>query len=649
MPEIAKAYVQIVPSAEGISADLENLLGGDSGNAGKSAGALFTEGFSTGIGGITSIASTVISGMIDSIGAVGSQIASSITDFAKLGDSIDKMSQKMGISAEAYQEWDFIAQHSGTSMESLKGSFKTLSNAAQSGKEEFEALGISLEDAASMSTEDLFGAVIEGLQGMEEGTERTAIASSLLGKGATELGALLNTSAEDTAEMKRQVHELGGVLSDEAVKDAAAYQDSLQNLNVSIDGLKNGLISSLLPGITSVMDGLTKLVTGDESGLGAINSGINDFITNLTTGFADMVPVASQILLSIGNAIIENAPMLIESAGVIIMQLANGIMEQLPKILETGLKILLKIIQGIIDNLPKLISTITTVVVEIAKELTNPNTLVNIVNAALELIIALTNGIIEAIPILLEAAPEIIDNLVTALLDMLPLIIDAGFTLLSAILDNLPQILKLVAEATIQIVNSLIAKLIEKAPDIASQGYDSFMKLLDKIPKFLEEMKKSVKDIVDKLIEFFKGRFEDIKTLGKDIVDSIWDGIKSSWGDLKTKFEGLADDLIGGIKGLFSNADYTDSVQSSIEGSLNVNTNTVNSNMLNRSLNAGPLAYDSTNGSLYNLLSQYLPVIAAGASEKLIVEPSREGIFNLVREQNTLYTESTNYNPMVSG
>jgi hypothetical protein len=56
---------------------------------------------------------------------------------ASYGDNIDKMSQKMGMSASAYQEWDAVMQHSGTSMETMKSSMKTLANAAETGNDAF--------------------------------------------------------------------------------------------------------------------------------------------------------------------------------------------------------------------------------------------------------------------------------------------------------------------------------------------------------------------------------------------------------------------------------------------------------------------------------------------------------------------------------
>ena len=85
---------------------------------------------------------------------------------------------------------------------------------------------LSQEEVAKMSTEDLFAATIKGLQGMEEGAERTVLANELLGGAVKELGPLLNTSAEETDEMRRRVRELGGVMSEDAVKSAASFQDS---------------------------------------------------------------------------------------------------------------------------------------------------------------------------------------------------------------------------------------------------------------------------------------------------------------------------------------------------------------------------------------------------------------------------------------
>ena len=247
--ELAKAYVQIIPSSQGLSGELEKIIGNEAESAGKSGGIKLGNALGTGM----KAAGATIAAAGAAVAGITSSFISASGAAAEYGDNIDKMSQKMGISAEAYQEWDAIMQHSGTSIEALKPSMKTLAQQAEKGSDAFQKLGISEEEVATLSQEDLFARVISGLQGMEEGTERTAITAQLLGKGATELGALLNTSAEETQAMRDRVHELGGVMSDEAVKAAAAYQDQLQDMQTAFSGLSRNLMSEFLPDMTNVM------------------------------------------------------------------------------------------------------------------------------------------------------------------------------------------------------------------------------------------------------------------------------------------------------------------------------------------------------------------------------------------------------------
>ena len=67
--------------------------------------------------------------------AAGAAFLKGAGDVAAYGDNIDKMSQKMGMSATAYQEWDAILQHSGASIETMKTGMKTLATAAETGND----------------------------------------------------------------------------------------------------------------------------------------------------------------------------------------------------------------------------------------------------------------------------------------------------------------------------------------------------------------------------------------------------------------------------------------------------------------------------------------------------------------------------------
>lgn len=401
MPDLGKAYVQIVPSADGISGSITNVLSGEADSAGSSLGNLLGNNL---VGTLKTVLAAA------GIGAIITTAVGKVGELAEFGDAIDKNSQKMGISAQAYQEWDAVLQHSGTSMESMKSTFKTLANAAQDGNSSFEALGISLEDAASMSTEDLFGAVISGLQGMEEGTERAAIANDLLGRGSVELGALLNTSAEDTQAMRDRVHELGGVMSDEAVKAAAAYQDSLQDMQTAISGLSRGMLAEFLPSVTTVMNGITEIFSGDSaSGVGMVLDGLSSIVTGIIDAVPRFLEAGAQVVAGIVQGIAEHLPEMLSTGSQAAISALDGFLANFPQMMEAGFNALGTLIQGIINNLPALIGQAAAVVATLAA--TIGQHFPEILQKGLELLGQLLAGIIQAIPQIPGAVVQIIQSI----------------------------------------------------------------------------------------------------------------------------------------------------------------------------------------------------------------------------------------------
>lgn len=200
---------------------------------------------------------------------------------ASVGDEIDKQSQKLGISAQAYQEWDAILGHCGASMDRLKEGMKTLSKAIADGSADqvaaFEKVGLSLDEVKQMSTEDVFAAVITGLQGMEEGADRTNTATTLLGESAQELGPLLNTSAEATEEMRQTVNDLGGVMSDDAVAASAEFKDSLQDLQTVAGWFKREFVANIIPYVTDGMQSLTATLRAGKDGVVSLKNSFVEF------------------------------------------------------------------------------------------------------------------------------------------------------------------------------------------------------------------------------------------------------------------------------------------------------------------------------------------------------------------------------------
>lgn len=462
------------------------------------------------------------------------------------------MSQKMGLSSDAYQEWDFIMQHCGTSIEALKPSIKTLANAAEAGNESFEKLGITQEQLATLSQEDLFALTIERLQEMEEGTERTAIASDLLGRGATELGALLNTNAEDTEAMRQQVHELGGVMSTDAVKAAAAYKDSLQNLQTAISGAKNNLSAELLPAVTEVMDGLTLIFSGEDldAGVEKISKGIDELSEKLTGMIPTVMQVGGEIVMTLAQAILDNLPTIISAGMAIINQVIQGIIAALPQILEAGMQIILGLVDACLQNLPMLVDVALQMLVTLANGIAEQlptlipaiidvvlqivTTLIEnlplLVQAAITLFIGIVTGLIQALPQIIAALPTLIDSIITALLDSLPLLIDCGVQLFLALIENLPTIIVSICKAAPEIIKSLVRGFLELAVQLKDTGKKLMEKLKDGITGMLSNLINAAKDI------------------GKNIIDGIWNGISAGWSWLTDKVGSLAQGLFDKAK-----------------------------------------------------------------------------------------------------
>lgn len=116
MADIGTAYVKIEPTAQGISGSISKVLDGEATSAGKSAGSKM----SGALGGALKTGMAAIAGLGTAALGAGTALTSAASGVASYGDNIDKMSQKMNMTAEAYQEWDAVMQHSGTSMESMK-------------------------------------------------------------------------------------------------------------------------------------------------------------------------------------------------------------------------------------------------------------------------------------------------------------------------------------------------------------------------------------------------------------------------------------------------------------------------------------------------------------------------------------------------
>lgn len=473
------------------------------------------ESLKNGLANGAKAAAAGVAAVTDAAAAVAVKLADTANEAADYGDNVDKMSQKLGLSAEAYQEWDFIMQHSGSDVDKMSASMKKLADAVQQPTKEstaaFEKLGISIEDAAKMSQEDLFATTITALQKMESGTERTALANDLLGKSAMDLGALLNTSAEDTEAMRQQVRELGGVMSDDAVKSAAQFKDSLQNMKTAVGSVGREIGSSFMPSMTQMMDAFGGVVKGSDGAEEALQAGIDAFIENLGKQADQIVELADRLIPTFVEMITKNAPKLIEAALKIIQTLAEQLLKNLPLILRAAIELITAVAQGIAQALPELIPVIVDVVFEIAEILTDPKTLMPLIRAAFDIINALIEGLLspESIDKMIEMLPEVISNLVDILLESLDLLLGAAVKIIEALCDYFFE-------------PENVQKLIDTALEIIAKICEGLLKALYKVGEAIGEVVKKIVDCLG-LGEYWEA--------GMDVIDEFMGGVKQKWDE----------------------------------------------------------------------------------------------------------------------
>lgn len=498
MATLGDAYVNIIPTTEGISGKLTEALGGPAEQAGKEAGSKAGGGLLSGIGAIVGGGAAVLAG--SAAVAAGAMVAGA-KGVAEYGDNIDKMSQKIGISAEEYQKWSYVMARAGTNVDVMKAGMKTLSAQAESNSEAFHKLGISQEEAAKMSQAELFQKTVETLSGMEAGAERTALASKLLGKAGSEMGPLFNEGTDAIREQMQMAEEYGMIMSDEMVAASATFQDSMETLGRTMGGLKNNLLGELLPAMTEITDGLAGIFSGNtEEGVEQISQGLQDLVGKIADAVPQVLEVGGQLIMALGQAIIEHTPELLENTASMMMDFGAKIMEAAPEMIADGI----------------------------------------------ELISSLASGVLENAPTAIESAGEVLRQVIAKILEHLPQMLDSGVQLLGqvaqGILNNLPAILS----AILNVITSLLAEITSHLPELLQKGIELIGQLaaglINAIPDAVRGMGQVLEDLKTAVTSV------DWGALGKAIIDGIISGLKSAGDALFGALKGLAGEALGAAK-----------------------------------------------------------------------------------------------------
>lgn len=514
----------------------------------KLSGALKT-GLKTAATGMATIAGSAV--------IAGKKIYDSAQATADYGDEVDKMSQKLGLSSKAYQEWDYVLSQSGVEITNMSTGMKTMTNqidAAKKGNEDaidrFKQLGISISDLNNLSREDIFSKIITGFQNMEDSTSRAALANKIFGKSGQELTPLFNSTVEGTEALKNKANELGFVMSDSGVKSSAAFKDSLDTLKRSFTGAKNNILGELLPSITLVMDGMSKLAAGTDGASESIKEGASGIVKSL----ANALPGLTEIATSLIEAIAESAPDIVQA-------LADGISENASKLVTSFTKVITSLITDV--DYSKISKSLADGVKKIDWK--------QVFNSIVDAFGGLTEGLASLFGIdvdstnlkdsfkeITEPVGKLLDSFKEMADKILPLIVENLLptlgTLISSIAAGITPIITALTpifEKIIPIVSNIIEKfspVLEKIGEFISKIITELSPILDPIFDLISEVTDILAPTLSTVMDLLSGLFDFIKPAImelKPLIESVSNAIKG----IITAFSGVVDFLSGVFSG----------------------------------------------------------------------------------------------------
>lgn len=567
--ELGKAYVQIIPSAKGISGSISSALGGEASSAGKTAGASLGASLVSALGGVIAAAGlgAIVKNALDVGGAMQQSFGGLETiygDAAKAAKDYSAEAVKAGISANDYAEQ---AVSFGAALKQAYGGDTVKAVEAAN-----TAILDMADNSAKMGTD--IGAVQNAYQGFAK-QNYTMLDNLKLGYGGTktEMQRLL-ADAQKLSGVKYDINNLGDVydaihviqedlgLTGVAAKEAsetftgsfaamkAAGENLLANLALGndispylstfLETAGNFVTNNLFPMLGNIFQSLPQVIS--EGLIPALNEGINMAIAGLNAAAENadsMVSTGMDIIMALGTAIIEAAPNLTNAAFQCALAFGNALISY--DWTSLGAQLLMAL-QGLIPT-----ESATNIMQPILDGITA--SLPGLLSKGVEIISNLATGILNALPSLLETAGTLVIQFADFVLSNLPTIIDAGIQLVINLATGIINALPKIVEVAQKLILEAAATLVKHMPEIFAVGVTIPAKLaagiFQALPQIVSAAVKINTQIFDTITSF------DWLGLGSDIINGIITGVKQMGDAFITAILSMCQGALGAVKQFF--------------------------------------------------------------------------------------------------
>lgn len=226
--------------------------------------------------------------------------------------------------------------------------------------------------------------------------------------------------------------------------------------------------------------------------------------------------------------------------------LVQKVVEQLPAFLNMGVQILSSLASGIVQSIPTLVAAVPQIIAEIGAALTE--LLPQVLDMGVQLLDQFTSGIETGLPDMVSRIPEIITQFLNYITEQLPTILDKGVDLLNNLVNGIIGAIPEMVAALPQVITSFTKYLSDSWPKITRAGIDILKNLITGIIGAIPDLVASLPLIINAIITGIENLMDGVVDVGKAIVEGIWEGIAGAADWLVGKVTGFFGDIVGGVK-----------------------------------------------------------------------------------------------------
>lgn len=559
--QLGKAYVQIVPSMQGLASELRRAFGDsmpDGHKFGSSLGGKVVSGFGSTIKKGFALAAkagiATISAASAGIGAIVKSSASAYADyeqniggietlFKDNADTIVKYASEAyktaGISANDYMQ--NVTSFSASLLQGLGG------DTAQAAEIANEAMVDMSDNANKMGTD------ISSIQNAYQGFAKqnyTMLDNLKLGYGGTqsEMARLINDSGVLGDSIKVNEKTVNSVSFDKMIEAIHKVQTDLD-----ITGTTSKEAATTVSGsLGSVKAAWANLMAGMGDKNADLKNLIKEMVSTVKIFAKNIMPVIKQALSGVTTLISELAPdiaaelpqlvsdllpQLIEAGTQIFQALVKGISDNISTITQAAITAITTIATALIQNTGPLVQALATIITTIAQAL--PTILPDLTEAIKQQMPLILQAILDSLPAIIECATQIIVTIAETLANNINLIVDGAVKIIDTLAMSLSDsdTAKKLTEAAFKIVFTLTKEIVKNLPDILASGILIAVEIVKGIAQGMVDFFAPVSDALsDKLLDltdWFSRKWNDFKEWGSDMIQAFIDGIKEKWQSLK--------------------------------------------------------------------------------------------------------------------